>query len=266
MIRSKSSKGRRLRSASERRRKTGRVDNGDFFVENATYNSAMSSADVAASSLTVKPHHQTSSWLRRHSREFGRKVSRDLALLGGLTGGGGSGEASSAAVAASTEHHNKRRAHNREARTAKRLAVVVAAFITCWLPFFVSYVARPFHAERLIPGGVYTFLTWLGWGNSAINPFLYAAYSPSFRAAFFDLTIGKMRKICARVGKCCGCKCCGCKGTGVNGGRATTGATGARSSLVGVVSNQEIATQSFSGTTRATGISDLNAINSESSS
>lgn len=47
-------------------------------------------------------------------------------------------------------------------RTAKRLAVVVAAFITCWLPFFVSYVARPFHAERLIPGGVYTFLTWLG--------------------------------------------------------------------------------------------------------
>ena len=47
-------------------------------------------------------------------------------------------------------------------RTAKRLAVVVVAFITCWLPFFVSYVARPFHAERLIPGGVYTFLTWLG--------------------------------------------------------------------------------------------------------
>ena len=47
-------------------------------------------------------------------------------------------------------------------RTAKRLAVVVVAFITCWLPFFVSYVARPFHAEHLIPGGVYTFLTWLG--------------------------------------------------------------------------------------------------------
>ena len=47
-------------------------------------------------------------------------------------------------------------------RTAKRLAVVVAAFITCWLPFFVSYVARPFHAEHVIPAGVYTFLTWLG--------------------------------------------------------------------------------------------------------
>ena len=45
-----------------------------------------------------------------------------------------------------------------------------------------------------------------GWGNSAINPFLYAAYSPSFRAAFFDLTIGKARKICARLGKCCGCR------------------------------------------------------------
>ena len=47
-------------------------------------------------------------------------------------------------------------------RTAKRLAVVVAAFITCWLPFFVSYVARPFHADHVIPASVYTFLTWLG--------------------------------------------------------------------------------------------------------
>ena len=48
-------------------------------------------------------------------------------------------------------------------RTAKRLAVVVAAFITCWLPFFVAYVARPFHAAHFaLPEGVYTFFTWLG--------------------------------------------------------------------------------------------------------
>ena len=48
-------------------------------------------------------------------------------------------------------------------RTAKRLAVVVVAFITCWLPFFVAYVARPFHAAHFaLPEGVYTFFTWLG--------------------------------------------------------------------------------------------------------
>ena len=101
-----------------------------------------------------------------------------------------------------------------------------------------------------------------GWGNSAINPFLYAAYSPSFRAAFSDLTIGKIRKICARVGRSCGCSGGGSEGG--EGDRALPGATGTRNSL-GVVSNQEIATQSFSGT-RVTVVSDLNnAVNSESS-
>ena len=65
--------------------------------------------------LQVHAHFfQTSSWLRRHSRDFGRKVSKDFALLGGLTNGGGGGDVSEAA--ASTEHHNKRRAHAREAR------------------------------------------------------------------------------------------------------------------------------------------------------
>ena len=53
---------------------------------------------------------QTSSWLRRHSRELSRKVSRDFALLGGFSNGG------EAASSAHTEHHNKRRAHAREAR------------------------------------------------------------------------------------------------------------------------------------------------------
>ena len=50
----------------------------------------------------------------------------------------------------------------REARTAKRLAVVVGFFITCWLPFFVGYVAAPFIPKEHFPITLYTFLTWLG--------------------------------------------------------------------------------------------------------
>ena len=50
----------------------------------------------------------------------------------------------------------------REARTAKRLAVVVGFFITCWLPFFVGYVAAPFIPKEHFPINLYTFLTWLG--------------------------------------------------------------------------------------------------------
>lgn len=40
---------------------------------------------------------------------------------------------------------------------------------------------------------VQNILTWLGWINSAINPFIYAYYNEDFRAAFYRLTF---RKIC----------------------------------------------------------------------
>ncbi|TRY76425.1 hypothetical protein TCAL_13334, partial [Tigriopus californicus] len=84
-----------------------------------------------------------------------------------------------------------RHIHIREARTAKRLAIVVGFFIMCWLPFFVLYVMAPFLSTETFPATAYELCTWLGWGNSALNPFLYAAYNPTFRSAFYNLTFGK---------------------------------------------------------------------------
>lgn len=80
----------------------------------------------------------------------------------------------------------------RETKTAQTLSIVVGGFIACWLPFFVYYLLTPFlpQSNAVVMG----YLTWLGWINSAINPFIYAFYSPDFRIAFWRLTLKHFTK------------------------------------------------------------------------
>lgn len=82
----------------------------------------------------------------------------------------------------------------RENKTTQTLSIVVGGFVACWLPFFIVYLVTPFIEHGTIGDGVRTFLTWLGWVNSAINPFIYAFYSVDFRAAFWRLTLRRFFK------------------------------------------------------------------------
>lgn len=73
----------------------------------------------------------------------------------------------------------------RENKTTQTLSIVVGGFIFCWLPFFSCYIIAPFLP---VSKTLSTILTWLGWINSGMNPFIYAFYSVDFRAAFWRLT------------------------------------------------------------------------------
>ncbi|KAL1403111.1 hypothetical protein pipiens_005805 [Culex pipiens pipiens] len=77
----------------------------------------------------------------------------------------------------------------RENKTTQTLSIVVGGFIACWLPFFIHYIITPFLPKELAAPKLGEFFTWLGWINSAINPFIYAFYSVDFRAAFWRLTL-----------------------------------------------------------------------------
>lgn len=77
----------------------------------------------------------------------------------------------------------------RENKTTQTLSIVVGGFIACWLPFFIHYILTPFLPKELAAPKLGEFFTWLGWINSAINPFIYAFYSVDFRAAFWRLTL-----------------------------------------------------------------------------
>ncbi|XP_075146787.1 tyramine receptor II [Haematobia irritans] len=82
----------------------------------------------------------------------------------------------------------------RDTKTAKTLTMVMGGFIACWLPFFVYYLLIPFLPPAAMLEGLMSFLTWVGWVNCAINPFIYAFYNPDFRTAFWRLTCKRICK------------------------------------------------------------------------
>lgn len=70
-----------------------------------------------------------------------------------------------------------------ETKAAKTLGIIVGCFIVCWFPFFTMYLVTAF-CEDCIPPLVFSIFFWLGYCNSAVNPFIYAMFSREFRGAF----------------------------------------------------------------------------------
>ena len=72
----------------------------------------------------------------------------------------------------------------RESGAAKTLGIVVGAFIICWLPFFI-WMSVTALFELVTPKWLYDIILWTGYGNSAVNPFIYGLFSIEFRTAMF---------------------------------------------------------------------------------
>ncbi|CAG5124272.1 unnamed protein product [Candidula unifasciata] len=75
---------------------------------------------------------------------------------------------------------------NREKKAAKTLAIIVGAFIVCWMPFFTTYLIEAF-CESCSSPQLFSVVFWLGYCNSAMNPCVYALFSRDFRFAFRKL-------------------------------------------------------------------------------
>lgn len=84
---------------------------------------------------------------------------------------------------------------SRERRAARTMAVIMAVFVICWLPFFLMYVIFPFCQSCVdkTDQRVVNFITWLGYINSSLNPIIYTIFNIDFRRAFSRLLQGKWR-------------------------------------------------------------------------
>ena len=77
-------------------------------------------------------------------------------------------------------------------KAARTLSIIVGTFALCWCPFFVILLVfgyfKPSGAVFYPPLG--SFVKWLHYGNSAMNPILYACLNKRFRSAFKRILLG----------------------------------------------------------------------------
>lgn len=100
--------------------------------------------------------------------------------------GSGSAGSKRAHLPSDTERHKRKLAKARERRATLILGLIMAAFITSWLPFFTFYVTRALctPCRDYISPRFEAFIFWMGYCNSAINPIIYTIFNRDFRKAF----------------------------------------------------------------------------------
>ncbi|XP_030231539.1 histamine H1 receptor [Gadus morhua] len=71
----------------------------------------------------------------------------------------------------------------KEHKAAKQLGFIIAAFLLCWIPYFIAFMVMAF-CQRCVHHDLHMFTIWLGYINSTLNPFIYPLCNGNFKKVF----------------------------------------------------------------------------------
>ncbi|XP_024880655.1 alpha-2Da adrenergic receptor [Temnothorax curvispinosus] len=147
------------------------------------FDPSSSDSGVVSRCAVVKPLK-----LRLCQPIFGRKhvgkLKREHGDAGRHAGKDESGGNGKTAKQRDPEKEKRRIARKKEKRATLILGFIMGSFIACWLPFFVLYIVKPLFPDFDIPSQAFVIAFWLGYTNSALNPFIYTVFNKDFRRAF----------------------------------------------------------------------------------
>lgn len=90
----------------------------------------------------------------------------------------------------------------KEIKAARQLGVIMGAFTLCFLPYFILFLVVAF-CDGCIDQGLLLAMTWVGYLNSTLNPFLYPLCNANFRRKFRIMLGIKTKRSRYRKRKCC---------------------------------------------------------------
>ncbi|KAM7005894.1 histamine H1 receptor isoform 1-T2 [Tautogolabrus adspersus] len=75
---------------------------------------------------------------------------------------------------------------HKEHKAAKQLGFIIAAFLLCWIPYFIAFMVMAF-CKECVHHDLHMFTIWLGYMNSTLNPFIYPLCNGNFKRVFKNI-------------------------------------------------------------------------------
>ena len=82
-----------------------------------------------------------------------------------------------------------RQNYARDIKATKTIAIVIGAFVVCWMPFFVIVTVFAFNRNYPVESNAIKAIKWMEYLNSCLNPIIYTCLNRSYRHSFKKLLL-----------------------------------------------------------------------------